>query len=253
MSQQLDRSIRAYVARGTGLATNLVRPGNAKGQRPKEAYATLLPGPDVRTGAPQYRQTRDGDGVANGTRAETPRRRTYSLQFYRDGALDLANAFETWAASEDGLVVASTAFASYNGSIRRIALRDGGSYTAAPAVTISDLSGGGSGATATATLSPGTGMRSVASIGLDDPGRDYVSPAVSMPGDATAIAVGWGFHVEHPLTVRRLDDILGDAYEERAVIDLPILYTALDAQATGGVDSWDCEIIDGGSGETLTG
>ena len=103
MSQQLDRTVRAYVARGT-LATNLVRPGNAKGQRPKVPYATLLPKSDIRTGAPQYRQMVNSDGAAAGTLTETPYRRTYSLQFYREGrddkigALDLANAFDRWAA-----------------------------------------------------------------------------------------------------------------------------------------------------------
>ena len=55
-----------------------------------------------------------------------------------------------------------------------------------------------------------------------------------------------------PLEVRRLDTILGDAFEERAQIDLAILYTALDQQDTGGVDTWECEVIDGGSGEVLT-
>ena len=74
-----------------------------------------------------------------------------------------------------------------------------------------------------------------------------------MTPQGSAVAIGWGFHVEHPLTVRRLDDIIGDAFEERAQIDLSVLYTTLDQQDTGGVDTWACELVDGGSGEVLTG
>ena len=252
MSLQLDRTIRAYVAQGAGLASNLVLPGNAQKQRPKTPYATVLAASDIRTGAPQYRQTINATGAADGTRTETPYRRNYSLQFYRDGALDLANAFERWASSEGGLIAADTAFASYGGRFRRIFVREGGAYLAAPTVTIAGA--GGSGATATATLAPGTGLRPVQGIGLTAFGSDYVNPTVDIaPGDedATATAIGWGFHVEHPLTVRRLDDILGDAFEERAQIDLPVLYTTLDSQDTGGIDGWACEIVDGGSGEAF--
>ena len=274
MSQQLDRSVRAYVARGLGINMNLVRPGNAKGPRPKAAYATVLPISDLRTGAPQYSQMNDGVAVGNqrstdddppgnlapselglptGFRTETAYRRTYSLQFYRDGALDLANAFERWASSEDGLIAADTAFASYGGRLRRIRVHDGGSYSDAPSVTIAGE--GGSGATAKATLAPGTGLRPVQGIGLTAFGSDYVNPTVTIGSgdpDESAVAIGWGFHVEHPLTVRRLDTILGDAFEERAQIDLPILYTTLDTQDTGGIDTWECEIVDGGSGEAVT-
>ena len=252
MSQQLDRSIRAYVARGTGL--DKVMPGNAKGPRPKSTYATLLAASDIRTGAPQYRQTVNAIGNAAGTWTETPYRRNYSLQFYRDGALDLANAFERWASSEGGLIAADTACASYNGSIRRIFVREGGAYLAAPLVTITD--GAGRDATAISTLAPGTGRRPIQGIGLTNAGSDYVNPTVDIvqtAGDTngSATAIGWGFHVEHPLTVRRLDDILGDAFEERAQINLPILYTTLDAQDTGGIDGWACEVVDGGSGEVF--
>ena len=255
MSQQLDRSIRAYVASVPGgLDMNLVKPGNAKGQRPKTPYATLLPGADIRTGAPQYRQTVNATGNAAGTWTETPYRRNYSLQFYRDGALDLANRFERWASSEGGLIAADTACASYNGSIRRIFVREGGAYLAAPLVSITGA--GGAGATAEAELAPGTGRRPVQGIGLTAFGSDYVNPTVTLiptagDTDGSATAIGWGFHVEHPLTVRRLDTILGDAFEERAQIDLPILYTTLDAQDTGGIDGWACEVVDGGSGEVF--
>ena len=257
VSQQLDRSVRAYVARGTGLDMNLVRPGNAKGQRPKAPYATLLPVSDLRTGAPQYRQQVDAAGRAAGTLTETPYRRTYSLQFYRAGALDLANAFDRWAASEDGLIVADTSFASYGGGIRRIRVRDAGSYSDTPRVVITGP--GGSGATAEAELAPGTGRRPVQGIGITAAGGDYVGPTVTLESDdagdtaGVAMAYGWGFQVDHPLTVRRLDSIIGDAFEERGQIDLPVLYTTLDLQDTGGVDTWECELVVGGSGVVLTG
>ena len=93
-------------------------------------------------------------------------------------------------------------------------------------------------------------------IGLTAAGSDYVCPTVTFDppdGGATAIAIGWGFQVDHPLTVRRLDTIMGDALEERAQIDLPVLYTTIDLQNTGGVDIWECELVDGVSGVVLTG
>ena len=190
-----------------------------------------------------------------GTRTEVEYRRTYSLQFYRDGALDLASRFDRWASSEDGLIRADNAFASYNGSIRSILVRKGGAYATLPGVIIAE-EGGGSGAVATAELAPGAGLRPVAGIGINPTGRDYVNPTVTIASggeDATAVAIGWGFQVVHPLTVRRLDDIMGDAFEERAQIGMEILYTTLDQQDTGGVDTWACELVDGGSGEVLTG
>ena len=123
MSQQLDRSVRAYVARGTGLDGES-RPA---GQRPRGSgrrcpTRPLLPVSDLRTGAPQYRQMVERRHRQRRRHAhrDGAYRRTYSLQFYRDNALDLANAFERWAASEDGLIAADTAFASYGGRLRRI-------------------------------------------------------------------------------------------------------------------------------------
>ena len=259
MSQQLDRTIRAYVARGSGLAANLVRPGNEKSQRPKVPYATVLTMRDIRTSAPMYRQMNNATtGLAAGTLTETPRRRTYSVQFYREGALDLANRFEAYTADERGLQTASVAFGTYGGRVRRLHVLDGGAYSAPPLVNIEGP--GGAGATAEVTLAPGTaGSRSpIAGVGLMNPGRDYVDGvtvtlASGDPGDTPADvrAVGWGFVVVQPLEVRRLDEILGDAFEERAQIDLPILYTTIDAPYTGGVDAVECEVIDGGSGEAL--
>ena len=267
MSEQLDRTIRAYVARATGLDVGLVRPGNAKGQRPKVPYATVLTMRDTRTSAPMYRQMNDAaTGLAAGTLTETARRRVYSVQFYREGALDLANAFEAYTADERGLVVASAAFATYGGRVRRLHVLDGGAYSAVPRVVIKAPAG--EGATAEATLAPGTAgtRRPIAGIGLMNPGRDYVDTPTDLCPDGMTVtlesddagdtagmvaAVGWGFSVVQPLEVRRLDTIMGDAFEERAQIDLPILYTTLDAPYTGGVDAVECEVIDGGSGEAL--
>ena len=258
MSQQLERTIRSYIARATGVT---VIPGNSPGPRPIGVYASLLTMRDERTSEPVFHQVHDASGLAAGTVTATHRRRTFSLQFYRDGAMDMALRFTDYSESENGLVDAATTFASYGGRIRRLTLYDPGSYSSAPDVSISAPAG--SGAIISAILGPGSGHRPISSLSLDSAGRDYVdltpvaplrvnvSSADANATPATATAQGWGFTVEAPLPVRRLDSIIGDEFEERAQIDLPILYSTLETQETGGIDANDCELIDGQSGVRL--
>ena len=249
MSAHLERCLRDFVARGAGLDADKVRPGNAKAARPKDPYATLLLLNDVRRSQPEFIQLNDATtGGAAGTLQLTPRRATYSLQFYRDGAAALAELFDYYAMSEAGLIDADTSFASGNGALKAILMRDSGSgYTTPPAVTISGP--GGSGATAEASIVSGA----VSGIGLTNAGSGYVDASIAIEGNAVATVIGWGFTVVHPLTIRRIDDILGEAFEERAGIDLPIDYTHWDVQTTGRVDAWRCNLVDGVSGRSITG
>ena len=263
MGQHLERVVRAYIAEGTGLESNLVRPGNAKGPRPKDPYATLLLQNDQRRSYPEHRGLCNTAGIFTGTLQVEPRRATYSLQFYRDGAVDLAEAFDRWAQSEIGLIQAQTSFASGGGAVRHIRVIQGGSgYTAAPAVTIvapPSRKDGTANTQATATASVVAGA--VSGIALDTPGTGYVdvlqadweSSGVTIDpppsGEtATASAIGWGHVIEFPLNIRRLDTILGDQFEERAVVDLAVSYTHWnvdDVSATGATTEWDWELFGG--------
>ena len=98
----LERTLRSFVAAGSGLATDHVIPGNDKGPRPKEPYASLLLIGDDRLAYPVRYQRPDNEM----TTQVTYRRANYSLQFYREGAVDLARAFVRFAESEIGLTVA---------------------------------------------------------------------------------------------------------------------------------------------------
>lgn len=285
MSEHLERCIRAYVAQAfrtydgseSDLPPKRVMPGNAKGPRWKESYATLLLRTDQRRSYPEHRGLHDATGMLTGTLQVEPRRATFSLQFYRDGAVELAERFDRWAQSEIGLLQAQTSFASGGGSLRHIrVLQVGSGYTDAPAVTIEGRYRVGSGAAATASVASGA----VSGIALDAPGKDYTDVlkcdltrtgceradpikcsdecltsgiTIADPPDpsgetATATAIGWGHAVVFPLQIRRLDLILGDAFEERSQVDLSIDYTHWNTDAiaaTGAVTSWDWELFGG--------
>ena len=57
-------------------------------------------------------------------------------------------------------------------------------------------------------------------------------------------ALDGGFRVVQtpPLSVQRLDEITGDAFEERAVINLPIDYAHISDQPTGQIDAFICYV-----------
>ena len=237
MGQALERAVRWFVAEGTGLATNRVIAGNAQGQRPKEPYASLLLIRDARRGYPIRRD------LINGETADLVYRRAeFSLQFYRKGAADLAESFDAWAMSTKGLMQAETAFP--DGKLDRLRLYSGGSgYTSDPRVEFHGA--GGSGATATASVVRGA----VAGVVLTARGEGFVdTPRIEFVGGgytekAKATAYGYGFRVFFPLDIQRLDEIVGDAYEERALINLPIDYATWGIQDAGSIDAVDCTVI----------
>ena len=138
--------VREFVRIGSGLggdADSAVIAGNPKaGARPKVPYASVLPITDERLGYPFREYPVDATGNPGDAVEATPRRVTYSVQFYRTGALGFALALASWTESEPGLDAAED--------------------------------------------------------------RD--------------------FRVVFPFNVRRLDLRVGDAWEERAVIDLPLDY-----------------------------
>ena len=163
-----ERLVRAYVAQGSGLKSELVIPGNQRAPRPKDAYASVLSVTDRRRGYPITRYFADTEN----TTSLSYRRGDFSVQFYRTGASNRARNFCIWAESEVGL-------------------------------TVSD---------------------------------DYEFKVVFPAG-----GLNW----------QRLDDILGDSFEERAIIDLQIDYTHLTGQETGMIDTIECYLD--ADGEISTG
>ena len=120
MGLTLERCARWFVAEGSGLDMNRVIEGNSPGARPKDGYASLLLIDDQRKSYPIRRQLPEGEGVAD----LVYRRATFSLQFYREDAVDLAENFDRWAMSEVGLSQAETAFST--GQIDRVRVLTGG-------------------------------------------------------------------------------------------------------------------------------
>ena len=99
----LARAVRAYVATGSGLAPALVIPGNDKGPRPKEPYASLLLVDDGRRGFPEVVERDGGDLTI------TPRAAAWSVQWYRAGAGARALRFASWLEDEAGIDAAGEA------------------------------------------------------------------------------------------------------------------------------------------------
>lgn len=229
MTQILERAIRRYVADGSGLDLNKCIPGNSKGSRPKEPYSSLLYINRERRGYPAFRQLTGGM-----TLKLQYYQAMYSLQFYRNGAVDNAERFQSWAETENGLNVAESAFP--DGKVAHIIVsNEGAGYTSAPSVSLSGA--GGSDATATAVIAGGKVIR----VDITSAGTEYSSsPDVSFIGgggsDAAAIARGRGFIVVFPFDTRRLDEVVGDSYEERVQINLAIDYADIITQNTGMID-----------------
>ena len=242
MSVNLDRTIRAYVSNGSSLDQRLVIPGNSSQQRPKEPYASLLLVRDQRTSRPNFRQLYDDDGNPAGTLTDTQRRRDYSLQFYRSGAVDLASNFLNYIESESGILDAQTAFGSRDGGVFYITVINSGEFMTPPQITITGP--GGSGAEAVAILRDGLPPQPIDRIQVTRPGEGYVENVdVAITGgdptgntNAIATAVGYGFVVNHPVEMLRLDELSGDALEERVVINLQIRYAVVRIDESGRVD-----------------
>ena len=151
-------------------------------------------------------------------------------------------SFEEWAASENGLLQAETAFS--DGRISRIRLLTGGQdYDTPPFVAF--FIGGGEGAQAVAHVRDGT----VRSVELTHRGKGYAdAPRIAFTTDgvgdgATATCIGVGFGVVFPMAVEQLNLPVETGIEKRALINLGIEYRSFSVQNTGGIDAYECEII----------
>lgn len=99
----VDRVVRGYVAAGSGLPAERVIPANAAGPAPVEAYSAVL----------LISSEREGRGWVTYATGATITARTvasiaarYQVQFYRDGAHELATRFRQWTESPGGIMYA---------------------------------------------------------------------------------------------------------------------------------------------------
>ena len=107
-SRTLDRSVRGFVAEGSGLTAGAVVPANEKGPAPKGLYATVLEVSNTREG-----RSWNVQGALNAAETGLPLgtfesvRIDFSLQWLRDGARDAAKLFRLWAGSDLGILEAA--------------------------------------------------------------------------------------------------------------------------------------------------
>lgn len=103
----VERALRAFVARGSGLDSEFVIPSREDDDAPspREPYATVFP----------YLRTTLSSAytLTDRTDPDNPRERTYqnaelraSVRFFRSGALNRADRFQLWAYSPMGILVA---------------------------------------------------------------------------------------------------------------------------------------------------
>lgn len=105
---QVQRSVRAFVAKGSGVPRDHVIPGNSLGRRPLEPYASVLIISDVLESEPLSRYRPDPeDNTATMVDNVTNHRAVASVQFYRSatetrlGAHDAARLFLTWLGTDE--------------------------------------------------------------------------------------------------------------------------------------------------------
>ena len=113
-TEQIEASLRWWVALGSGLTPSMVQPANSGQPAPNEDYATLLMVRDSQPGKPVQRRVIGNDGDVDETTIAVVRGR-YSVQWYRDGAADRASQFRVWVYSTRGRHAALTGLTPYPG------------------------------------------------------------------------------------------------------------------------------------------
>ena len=100
-TEQLENSLRWWIAMGSGLKSKYCQPQNSGNPAPNVPYATLLFISDSQPGKPVQKRVLDGSGDIDETVLAVVNGR-YSIQWYRDGAEDMASRFRVWAYSSAG-------------------------------------------------------------------------------------------------------------------------------------------------------
>ena len=119
----LEDSVRSFVARGSGIDSGKMIPGNSSGPAPnRRLYATLLLIDHAVQGVPRSRLTHVPDTDEIDVLTTSTIRDRYSVQWYREGAMDAARRFSIWTSSPEGLESAATGGFTFLavGDVRRI-------------------------------------------------------------------------------------------------------------------------------------
>lgn len=228
----LDATLRAFVAKGSGVAVNQVIEGQRSAEAPEGLYAIVYLVSEHRIGRNSGWQWIGSN--KSFTVDDVMVESLYSVEFYREGALDAAFRFSDWAMTETGLNWASTAIT--DGRIKGANVYAGGSgYSKGGSCVFvpNDVEGL---PTPERPSSYATGFVAVNDTGemerinMRSFGRGYYDmPLAKLSGTSGTGAVvsprGFGFDVKHPLMVRNLTGVIADDYEERAQIDLRICHT----------------------------
>ena len=99
----LERNIRAHVARGSGLSSAFVIPGNDHGPQPQELHCSVLVVDDTQRGQGGITEIGATGGGPYTQRYDVDRRATVSVQWWRTGALETARRFANWLDTQAGL------------------------------------------------------------------------------------------------------------------------------------------------------
>ena len=105
-TEQIENSLRWWIALGSGLDSKYVQPANSGKAAPNVPYATLLLVSQSQPGKPVQRRVLGGAGDIDETTMAVVRGR-YSVQWFRDGAADNAARLRVWAYSSAGRYAAT--------------------------------------------------------------------------------------------------------------------------------------------------
>lgn len=99
---EFEDRLRTHIGLGAGLDGKVV-PGNDNLEQPDGVYASLLLITDADDGGYPVVEDHPTDADPNAVAVFSQQLATYSLQFYRAGAVAAARRFKRWATSPEGL------------------------------------------------------------------------------------------------------------------------------------------------------
>ncbi len=115
MNINLERRLRTYVAKGSGIDTTLVIPGNESAPLPSGLFASVTLITDSTAGQASEHYFDADDGQV-GVSVQATHFATYSVQFYRSGAQSAAERFVKWSQSPLGRLEADRNDAEIQGT-----------------------------------------------------------------------------------------------------------------------------------------
>ena len=221
----LERSIRAFVSRGSGLPQSQVIQGRTTAKAPDGLYASVTMIDEMPMGY-QGHQQRIGE-TESFTISTQLYNTTFDVQFYRDGAIDAANRFAMWARSETGITWAATSLTC--GRLAGVNVYDGGSgYSASNSCTFPHDADDPTPHNTAEGLIETDGRTGIRAITLNKAGSNYSTlPRVVVSGNGVGMSAaprGYGFATNR-IRVRNLSLVESSEYEERAQIDLDISHS----------------------------